>query len=289
VSLSDAYSATGAAWRDGPERVYQRLADVLVAASPISLAGQRVADVGSGTGAASRSIARAGGRPIGLDLAAGMLAVDRPTRPPAVVADARRLPLATDSCAAVVAAFSFNHVPDPELALADAARVVVDGGVVLASAYAADDTHPVKEAVDRAAAEAGWVAEPWISDMRARSVPLLSTLDGARAACATAGLRAEVRQIDVPFPELGATDLVTWRLGMAQVAPFVATLPPTARERGAARAPGLRPRGPRPPHGGDHRDDLTARAHARRRASSVWVQARTRSASGPHAATSCWA
>jgi hypothetical protein len=60
VSLRDAYSATGVAWRDGPERVYQRLADVLVAASPLPLTGQRVADVGSGTGAASRSIAQAG-------------------------------------------------------------------------------------------------------------------------------------------------------------------------------------------------------------------------------------
>ena len=169
MSVRDAYSATGVAWRDGPERVYQRLADVLVAASPVSLAGRRVADVGSGTGAASRSIAQAGGRPIALDLAVGMLTVDQATRPPAVVADARRLPLATASCTAVVAAFSYNHVPDPERALADAARVVVPGGAVLASAYGADDTHPVKAAVDRAAAEAGWAAEPWIDEMKAHA------------------------------------------------------------------------------------------------------------------------
>ena len=44
---ADAYSATGAAWQRGPERVYQRLADVLVDASPVPLAGQRVADVRS--------------------------------------------------------------------------------------------------------------------------------------------------------------------------------------------------------------------------------------------------
>jgi len=231
VSISDAYSATGVAWRDGPERVYQRLADELVAASPVPLAGQRVADVGSGTGAASRSIARAGGRPIALDLALGMLTVDQATRPAAVVADARRLPLATASCAAVVAAFSFNHVPDPELALADAARVVGPDGAVLASAYATDDTHPVKEAVDRAAAEAGWVAEPWIAEMKGHSVPVLATVDGASAVCEAAGLHADVQQIDVTFPELDAADLVTWRLGMAQVAPFVATLSASAVEQ----------------------------------------------------------
>jgi ubiquinone/menaquinone biosynthesis C-methylase UbiE len=67
-----------------------------------------------------------------------------------VVADARRLP-SHGSCAAVVAAFSYNHVPDPDAALVDAARVVGPGGVVLASAYATQDTHPVKAAVDRAA------------------------------------------------------------------------------------------------------------------------------------------
>jgi SAM-dependent methyltransferase len=236
VSLSDAYSATGVAWRNGPERVYQRLADVLVAASPIPLAGQLVADVGAGTGAASRSIARVGGRPIALDLAAGMLTVDQDERPPAVVADARCLPLATASCAAVVAAFSYNHVPDPELALADAARVVFRGGAVLASAYAADDTHPVKEAVERAAAEVGWTAEAWIGEMKSHSAPLLASVDGARAATVAAGLHADVQQIDVPFPELDADDLVAWRFGMAQIAPFVATLPAAALERLRARA-----------------------------------------------------
>ena len=231
MSVGDAYSATGVAWRNGPERVYQRLADLLVGASPVPLAGQLVVDVGAGTGAASRAISRAGGRPIALDLAAGMLAVDRATRPPAVVADARRLPLATGSCTAVVAAFSFNHVPDPARALVDAARVVGPGGVVLASAYATQDTHPVKAAVDRAATEAGWAPDPWIQDVKARSIPVLASVEGARAVCASAGLLADVRQVDVPFPELDPDDLVTWRLGMAQVAPFVATLPAPDRAR----------------------------------------------------------
>jgi SAM-dependent methyltransferase len=224
VSLSAAYSATGAAWQQGPERVYQRLADVLVAASPISLAGLVVADVGAGTGAASRSIARAGGRPVALDLAPGMLRVDQSTRPPAIVADVRRLPLAAGSCGAVVAAFSYNHVPDPELALADAARVVGPGGAVLASAYAADDTHPAKAAVEAAATQLGWVPAPWIGDLRGTSIPVLASIDGARASSRAAGLDAEVQRIDVSFPELGARDLVAWRMGMAQHAPFIGAL-----------------------------------------------------------------
>jgi len=236
VSLRDAYSATGAAWRDGPERVYERLADVLVAASPVSLDGERVADVGAGAGATSRAIQRAGGHPIGLDLAEGMLRVDRHQRPPAVVADARRLPLASGSCAAVVAAFCLNHIPDPEQAITDAARAVGPGGVVLVSAYAEGDTHPVKAAVDAAVTELGWTADPWIGEIRAQSIPALATAERARAVAGRAGLDATAEEVAVPFPDLGPADLVAWRLGMAQVAPFFASLPQGARRRVETRA-----------------------------------------------------
>ncbi|MFL6206285.1 MAG: class I SAM-dependent methyltransferase [Acidimicrobiales bacterium] len=236
LSVGDAYSATGAAWRDGPQRVYGRLAEVLVASSPVGLEGHRVADVGSGTGAASVAIARAGGRPIALDLAAGMLLVDRTDRPPAVVADARSLPLATGSCRAVVAAFSFNHVPDPHAAFAEAARVTGPGGAVLASAYATDDSHPVKRAVEVAAIESGWSRPAWMAEVTEHAVPLLATVDGARRVAAAAGLVAEVEQVDVAFPELDAAALVRWRLGMAQVAPYVAGLAPDRRAQLERRA-----------------------------------------------------
>jgi ubiquinone/menaquinone biosynthesis C-methylase UbiE len=229
VTVAHAYDATGAAWQQGPERVYQRLADVLVAASPVGLAGRVVADVGAGTGVAGRSIARAGGHPIALDLAEGMLRVEQSARPAAVVADARRLPLASGSCGGVVAAFTYNHVPDPELALADAARVVAPGGVVLASAYAADDTHPVKAAVEEAVAEVGWVAPAWHGDLKAHSIPVLASIEGARRASEAAGLDADVQRVEVAFPELGPRELVAWRMGMAQVAPFVAGLSEVAR------------------------------------------------------------
>lgn len=236
MSVGDAYSATGPAWQRGPGRVYDRLAEVLVAATPVSLAGRQVLDVGAGTGAASRAIASAGGRPIAVDVAAGMLTVDRSRRPPAAVADGRRLPLRTHAMGAVVGAFSYNHMPDPHLGLAEAARVVAPGGAVLASAYAADDDHPVKAAVDTAAAEAGWQPDPWMQDFRAVAIPQLATVDRAIAAAERAGLTAEAQVIDVALPDLDAHDLVAWRLGMATLAPFVTGLPPARRRALEARA-----------------------------------------------------
>jgi len=225
VGVGNAYTATGAAWQHGPARIYDELAEVLVAASPITLANRVVLDVGAGTGAASRAIARAGGHPVAVDLALGMLAVDRVRRPPATVGDGRHLPVASHTCGAVVAAFSYNHVPDPHLALVEAARVVIPGGAVAASSYAADDDHPVKAAVDAAAAAAGWRPEPWLADLRAGSIPVLATVEGAAAVAERAGLAAHTRVIEVPFPHLTGQDLVAWRLGMASLAPFVASLP----------------------------------------------------------------
>jgi hypothetical protein len=45
--------------------------------------------------------------------------------------------------------------------------------------------------------------------------------------------------VRVPFPELRAEDLVAWRLGMAQHAPFVAGLSPADRDAVRDRAVAL--------------------------------------------------
>lgn len=231
--IAAAYSATGAAWQAGPARVYDRMAEVLVASSPVDLRGRSVLDIGAGTGAASRAIARAGGRPVACDLALGMLVAGRAGvgGPPAISADARALPLPDDAVGAAVAAFSFNHLPDPERALTEAARVVATGGAVLASAYAHDDDHPVKRAVEQAASQAGWRPEPWVAHLKRELVPRLADLDGARDAADRAGMgHAHVERVDVELTELQPADLVAWRLGMAQLAPFVARLTTAERE-----------------------------------------------------------
>lgn len=225
--LATAYSATGSAWQQGPGRVYDRLAQVLLARSPVPVDGCRVLDVGAGTGAATRAALAAGAAAvIAVDAAVGMLAHDAPWRAPAVAADALALPFATATFDAAVAAFSLNHLTDPAGGLREMARVTRPGGGLLASSYAADDTHPVKVAVEAALASQGWKPEGWYATMRSEAVLLLATEDVCAAAADAAGLDAVVEPVQVTFPELDARDLIAWRLGMAQHAPFVRRLSP---------------------------------------------------------------
>ena len=235
--LVDAYDRTGRSWEDGPGRlVYDRMAEVLVAASPVPLAGRRMLDIGAGTGAAARRILAAGGHPLAVDVSLGMLRANATSAGRGVVSDARRLPVPAGAADGVVAAFSFNHLPDPAAGFREAVRVCRAGSPILVAAYAADDHHPVKAAADEALAEAGWVAEPWYADLRTNLVPLLATTGGMHAAARAAGLAGHAAEVTVDLPGLAPADMVAWRLGMAQSAPFLATLAAAARGRIQARA-----------------------------------------------------
>src|SRR5438105_4340293 len=240
-SLTAAYSATGAAWQQGPGRVYDRLAETVVAACPVPVRGRLVLDLGAGTGAASRALLRAGADVVAVDNALGMLlALAAPGSggregpgPGRVAGDAEALPFPAGSFRAVVAAFCLNHLADPAAGLAEAARVTGPGGALVVSAYAEDDDHPVKAAVEQAAAGAGWSSPPWYQALKVEAIPRLATAARmAEVAAGVAGLTdRRVARHEVPFPELGPPDLVAWRLGMAQLAPFVATLDPPGRTR----------------------------------------------------------
>jgi len=246
LAVAAAYSATGEAWHRGPDRIYDRLARVLVAASPVSLEGARVLDVGAGTGAVSRAALAAGaGAVVAMDAAFGMLAHRAGERPPAAVGDLLALPFADDAFDAAVAAFSLNHLTEPAAGLREMARVTRRGGPLLAASYAADDAHPVKPAVEAALTTRGWEPEPWYLTMRTNATAALATVEHATAAALGAGLDASAEVTRVPFPDLGPYDLVAWRLGLAQHAPFVTRLSPS--ERDAVAAESVRRLGDRPP------------------------------------------
>lgn len=232
AAVRTAYSASAAAWAGGPSRVYDRMAEVLIARSPVSLTGRIVLDIGSGTGAAARAIRAAGGRPVAVDAAAAMATA---SAGPAVLADATRLPVRSNSVGATVAAFCLNHLDQPEDGLREAERVTARGGAVLASSYGVDD-HPVKAAVERALVRSGYVRPAWYDAIVTGAVAQLQTATGMARAAHDAGMAADVLTVDVAFPELGAAELVAWRLGMAHIAPHVALLDPAARERVLAEA-----------------------------------------------------
>lgn len=246
ASLASAYSESAAAWSAGPERLYDRLADVALDRCPRPLRGATVLDLGAGTGAASRAATRRGACVVAVDFAAGMVAsLDRDLAT-AAAGDAVALPFRAAAFDGVVAAFSLNHLADPVAGLVEVRRVLRPAGVLVATAYAADDTHPVKEAVEAAASARGWAPPPWYRALRHDAVPKLATEERARAAATAAGLAdAAAVKLTVPFPDLTAGELVAWRLGMAQVAPFAAAL--SARERAELTADALTRLGPAPP------------------------------------------
>jgi ubiquinone/menaquinone biosynthesis C-methylase UbiE len=186
VTVGDAYSRTGAAWQRGPALVYDRLADELVGCAPEPLSGRLVLDLGAGTGAATRALRAVGADVVAVDAAVGMLAASVPLSRP-VVGDALALPLRTEALDAVVAAFSLNHLADPVAGLREAARVTKAGGIVLASAYADDDAHPAKQAVEAAAAASGWTMPEWYKALRADAIPRLATTARAADVVAAAG------------------------------------------------------------------------------------------------------
>jgi SAM-dependent methyltransferase len=126
--------------------------------------GEAILDVGCGTGAATRIVAEAVGRPgrvVGLDLNPGMLAVargidqaeavaatDGGTPPPArasiewLEASALEMPLADRSFDAVVAAQVLQFIPDVGAVAAEMRRVLRPGGRLAASVWRGLDRNP---------------------------------------------------------------------------------------------------------------------------------------------------
>jgi ubiquinone/menaquinone biosynthesis C-methylase UbiE len=229
--VREAYEAAAADWAGGPEQVYTPLARALVGAAPVPVAGRRVLDLGAGTGAAGRAALAAGAdRVVAADLATVMLHQAGPALHP-VAADAAALPLRDHAFDLIVAAFCLNHLSRPAAALREIRRV---GRSLAASTFAPGWTHPAKLAVDEALRPFGFQPPAWYRSMQREAGP--AALDPARlAAQASAAGFASVRArtMTVPTGLSAPAQLASWRLGMAQVAPFLQSLDPG--QRAAAR------------------------------------------------------
>jgi SAM-dependent methyltransferase len=97
-------------------------------------AGDLVAEIGCGSGRQTLPMAQFGCKVIGVDLSEEMLLVARKKLLDAgqqanlIVASADRLPLTDGYADAAVIFGSLHHFPDPELSVAEAARLVKSGG-----------------------------------------------------------------------------------------------------------------------------------------------------------------
>jgi ubiquinone/menaquinone biosynthesis C-methylase UbiE len=132
-----------------------RFVEPLLEAAQVG-AGMRVLDVATGPGHAAAAAAARGAEPVGVDIAEGMLAVARRDHPQLDFrpGDAEALPFADSSFDAVVGAFVLNHLPRPEVAAAELARVLASGGRLALSVWDAPERMLfiglVREAVARA-------------------------------------------------------------------------------------------------------------------------------------------
>ena len=220
-SVRAAYDAVRQS-RTGPEPVYAALAGALVAHVAASLPSARVLDLGAGTGTAGRAALAAGAAEVvAADLA---LAPLRQCEPPLrrVAADAAALPFRDDSFTVVLAAFSLTHASDLGAALAQARRV---GRMLVASTFAPGWGHPAKTAVDVVLSRFGYRPPAWYPTFKQETEPRLGDTRLVRELAAAAGYsRVESTVIGVSTGLAAPAQLAAWRLGMAHIGPFVASI-----------------------------------------------------------------
>lgn len=232
--LRDAYDRAGLAWRRGPERVYGRFAEAMLARSAVEPRGARVLDVGAGTAVAGRAaLARGASSVVATDLALGMLRHRGPGIL-AVAADAAQLPFGDASFDLATAGFCLGHLPDPGAALAELRRV---SGAVVATAFAPGPGHPTKAAVDAVMADEGFQVPAWYLRLKEETEPAVEDPDALGRLARTAGFeQVDVAVVDVDTGLRSPGEVVDWRWGMAHLADFVATMPADVRVRARARA-----------------------------------------------------
>lgn len=156
---AEGWSRRAETYEDVLGAVTPRVAEPLLDAAGVR-AGSRVLDVASGPGYAAERAAARGAEPVGIDISERMVELARARQPRLDfrVADAERLPFDAGSFDAVVGGFVLNHLPDPERALDEAARVLSPGGAVAFSVWDRPERNRLIGVFSDAIAEAG--AEP---------------------------------------------------------------------------------------------------------------------------------
>ncbi|MCW6004756.1 demethylmenaquinone methyltransferase [Micromonospora sp. CPCC 205371] len=134
------YDLTNTVLSFGQDRGWRRATREALGLQP----GQRVLDVGAGTGVSTVELATSGAYAVGLDLSIGMLQAGRRVRPdvPLLAGDALRLPFADETFDAVTISFALRNVVDSAAALRELARVTRPGGRLVVCEF----SHPTNAA-----------------------------------------------------------------------------------------------------------------------------------------------
>jgi hypothetical protein len=142
-----------------------------------------------------------------------------------VAADAVALPFRDHSFDLVLAAFCLNHLDSLASGLAEARRVAA---AITASTFGPGGDHPAKGAVDEVLGSFGYQPPSWYARLspgsRAGDPEML-----AECAAAAGFTEVRVRTTAVRTGLVTPAELASWRLGLAQVAPFLRSLDPTDR------------------------------------------------------------
>ncbi len=207
-------------------RMIADLGPIVVEATGIT-EGQRVLDVAAGSGAFGRAFEEV----VAIDLSSGQLSHNLARR--RVQADAERLPFADDSFAAAGCAFAVNHVPQPEYMAREMARVAP---IVAVSTWRRPevDHAPKQILVDVLTRRLGTPRSPFALRVDVFN-DAVGSVDAVHALLEAAGIRAEVREVEVEIPWPGVDAYLDYRLTMPS-APADANSAAIRREAAAAIA-----------------------------------------------------
>jgi demethylmenaquinone methyltransferase / 2-methoxy-6-polyprenyl-1,4-benzoquinol methylase len=138
--VAQRYDLTNTVLSFGQDRGWRRATRSALALRP----GERVLDVGAGTGVSTEELARSGAYAVGADLSIGMLQAGRRARPavPLLAGDALKLPFPDGAFDAVTISFALRNVTDVDGALGELARVTRPGGRLVVCEF----SHPTNAA-----------------------------------------------------------------------------------------------------------------------------------------------
>lgn len=209
--------------------VSDQIVPALVAASGAG-PGRRVLDVCCGHGNATEALAATGAEVTGLDFSAAFLEIARQRVPAAafVEGDVQAMPFEDGAFDAVTCNVGLGHVPDPDAAVAEIARVLAPGGRAVLSAWAEAARSPAFQvffgALKAHAEDLSLAPDAPDFHLFAREAEVTALLRGA-------GLGdVRVRTVDVAFDLARADDFAeVFRSATVRAAMVITAQPPAAQ------------------------------------------------------------